>query len=66
MVSGERDDTVGMFLGSTTVLTLIMMNLIIAIMTDSFEKVITKKFESDNRQLNIMIMQFEKLLVWKR
>ena len=55
-----------LFLVSTGVLTLILMNLIIAIMSDTYEKVMTSIVDSDNRQLNKMILQYEKILLWKR
>ena len=51
---------------STGILTLILMNLIIAIMSETYERVMTSVVESDNRQLNTMILQYENMLFWKR
>lgn len=70
---GEFDDndwknTQGaiLFSVSTCILTLILMNLVIAIMSDTYEKVMTGINESDNKQLNSMILQYENLLFLQR
>ena len=41
-----------LFFASTSILPLLLLNLVIAIMSDSYEKVITNDGESDNQQLN--------------
>jgi len=61
MTLGEFDDTnfkakgaVGLFVFylSTILMTLILLNLIIAIMTDTFEKVMTTIKSQDNKSLS--------------
>lgn len=55
-----------LFFMATTILPMILLNLVIAIMSDTYEKVVTNKDDSDNHQLNTMILQFENMLFWKR
>ena len=54
------------FIVSVSILTLIMLNIIIAIMTDTYELVMTKVVQSDYQEINKMIMQYENLLYRKR
>jgi len=44
------------FIVSVSILTLIMSNIIIAIMTDTYELVMTKVVQSDYQEINKMIM----------
>jgi len=55
-----------LFVFATAVLTLILLNLVIAIMTDTFEKVMTSIVATDNRAKNSMIAQFENILFLNR
>jgi len=55
-----------LFFFGTLVLPVIMLNLVIAIMSDTYEKVITSIADSDNKQLNTMILQFENMKFWAR
>ena len=54
------------FIVATAVLPMILLNLVIAIMSDTYEKVITNIEESDNQQKNSIILQFENYMWWKR
>ena len=51
---------------STFMLTLILLNLVIAQMSDIYENVMTTIHETDNKELNTMIIQYENKLFWKR
>lgn len=48
-----------LFFSATAILPLILLNLVIAIMSDTYEKVITSIGDSDNKQLNAIIIQYE-------
>jgi len=63
---GEVVVAKGVFFIATLVMTVIMLNLVIAIMSDTYEKVITSIGDSDNKQLNSMILTFEDLKFWAR
>lgn len=54
------------FVIATAVLPMILLNLVIAIMSDTYEKVITNIEESDNKQKNSIILSFENYMFWKR
>lgn len=54
------------FVVATAILPMILLNLVIAIMSDTYEKVITSIDESDNKQKNSIILQFENYMVWRR
>ena len=45
---------------------IILLNLIIALMSDTYENVMTNIIELDGRQLNTMIIECENFLFWKR
>ena len=45
---------------------IILLNLIIALMSDTYENVMTNIVELDGRQLNSMIIECENFLFWKR
>jgi len=55
-----------LFILAACILTLILLNLVIAIMSDTYERVMTNIVDSDNKQLNSMILQYENFLAWKR
>ena len=55
-----------LFVFATAILTLILLNLVIAIMTDTFEKVMTSIDATDNRALCQMISQYENILFLNR
>lgn len=55
-----------LFLIATAILPMILLNLVIAIMSDTYENVVTNGGDSDNKQLNTMMLQFENLMFWKR
>lgn len=55
-----------LFCFSSGILALILTNLVIALMSDTYEKVMTSIKESDCRQLNTMVMQYENMLCFKR
>lgn len=46
-----------MFVFSSFLITLIMLNMLIAIMSDTFERVSTNKIEADGRELNSLILE---------
>jgi hypothetical protein len=51
--SAEKSSVVPtLFFFGTLILPVIMLNLVIAIMSDTYEKVITSIGDSDNKQLN--------------
>ena len=54
------------FVVATAILPMILLNLVIAIMSDTYEKVITSIDESDNKQKNSIILQFENYMFLKR
>jgi len=45
-----------LFFVVTSILPLLLLNLVIAIMSDTYEKVMTNIYESDNMTLNTMIL----------
>ena len=45
-----------LFFVATSILPLLLLNLVIAIMSDTYEKVMTNVYESDNMTLNTMIL----------
>ena len=45
---------------------IVLLNLIIAIMSDTYEKVMTTIVESDNMQVNTLILYFETMLFWRK
>ena len=55
-----------LFVLSTAILPLLLLNLLIAIMSDTYENVMTNIQESDNSQLNSMILHYENFYWWRR
>lgn len=53
-----------LFFFGTLLMPLIMLNMLIAIMSDTFERVSTSKLEADGRELNLLILEQESLLFW--
>jgi hypothetical protein len=51
---------------STIFMTIVMLNLVIAIMGDTYSRVMTEIPETDGRQLNQLILNQESLFLWKR
>lgn len=47
-------------------MTIILLNLIIALMSDTYEKVMTNIIQLDGRQLNTIIIQCENFLFFNR
>jgi len=47
-------------------MTLILTNIIIAIMTDTYEQVMTKIVQSDYKEINNMMMNYENVLIRNR
>jgi hypothetical protein len=43
-----------------------MMNLIVAVMSDTYNSVMTNIVIEDSRQLNSMILIYENILIWRR
>ncbi|CDW74119.1 wd-40 repeat protein [Stylonychia lemnae] len=54
------------FIVSSSFITLIMMNLLIAIMSDTYDRVMTDIASTDGWELNQMILEQESLMFWKR
>jgi len=54
------------FVLSTTFIPLIMLNLLIAIMSDTFERVVSDLAHNDAVELNGLILEYEGLMFWKR
>lgn len=47
-------------------MTIVLLNLVIAIMGDTYSRVMTEIPETDGRQLNQLILNQESLYFWKR
>ena len=47
-------------------MTLVMFNVVIAIMGDTYSRIISQIQETDGRQLNSLILIQEQLYFWKR
>lgn len=43
-----------------------MLNLLIAIMSDTYERVSNSMIEADGKELNSLIIEQEKMLYWRR
>ena len=54
------------FLLSTVLMPLVMMNLLIAIISDTFERVYTSKTASDYKEKTALILEVENLMFWRR
>ena len=55
-----------LFIFGSVFLTLIMLNLVIALMSDAYEEVMTSIVEQDAFDTNLMIIDVEQLFFWKR
>ena len=53
-----------LFTISSIFIPLIMLNLLIAIMGDTYERVIDGMIEADGKELNSLILEQEQLLFW--
>ena len=49
---------------ATFFLSLVMMNLIVALMSDTYNNVMTNIQVEDSRQLNSMILMYENMMFW--
>ncbi|CDW74847.1 wd-40 repeat protein [Stylonychia lemnae] len=54
------------FIGSSFFITLIMMNLLIAIMSDTYDRVMNDITSTDGWELNQLILEQESMMFWKR
>jgi hypothetical protein len=55
-----------LFVFGTVFLTLTMLNLVIALMSDAYEEVMSGISEQDTSDTNLMIIEMEKFYFWKR
>lgn len=55
-----------LFVISSVFMPLVMLNLLIAIMSDTFERVTNSMVEADGRELNSMILEQEAMLFWNK
>ena len=55
-----------LFVVSSIFMTLVMFNVVIAIMGDTYSRIISQIQETDGRQLNTLILNQEELYFWKR
>lgn len=51
---------------STFISNLVLLNLIIAFMSDAYGEVISTVFEKKNKTLNYMTLRLEKVIFWKK
>jgi hypothetical protein len=51
---------------ATFFLSLVMMNLIVALMSDTYNNVMTNIQVEDSRQLNSMILMYENMMFWQK
>ena len=54
------------FLGATVLLPLLMLNLLIAIISDTFERVYSNRVASDYKEKAAIVLEFENLMFWNR
>mmetsp|Transcript_39910 Transcript_39910/g.38464 ORF Transcript_39910/g.38464 Transcript_39910/m.38464 type:complete len:93 (-) Transcript_39910:243-521(-) len=54
------------FVLATLVMPLVLLNLLIAIMSDTYERVSSGMVEADARELNALILEHETLLCWNK
>ena len=54
-----------LFIISSTLMSLIMLNMLIAIMSDTYARVMSEIIPSDFNELNSMILEQEQMLFWK-
>lgn len=55
-----------LFIIASIFMPLIMLNLLIAIMSDTYERVSNTMIEADGNELNSLILDQEKMLFWNR
>lgn len=55
-----------LYVVATIFIPLIMFNMIIAIMSDTFERVTTTMIEADGNELNSLVLEQENLYFWVR
>jgi hypothetical protein len=55
-----------LFILATIVIPLIMLNLLIAIMSDTYERVTTGMVEADGKELNSLILEQESIMFWNK
>lgn len=67
-LSDSNDNLAGwvLFIISSCVMPLIMLNMLIAIMSDTYARVMADILPSDFFELNQMILEQEEVLMWKR
>lgn len=63
---GKNPYQYALFMGTTIVLSLIMLNLLIAIMSDTFEKVMSESDISEGIELNNLILDAESIMIRQR
>jgi len=55
-----------LFILATCAMPLIMLNLLIAIMSDTYERVTNNMEEADGKELNSLILEQERQMFWNR
>ena len=55
-----------LYVFATFFLSLVMMNLIVALMSDTYNNVMTNIQMEDSRQLNSMILMYENMMFWQK
>jgi hypothetical protein len=55
-----------MFFGASIFLSLIMFNMLIAIMSDTFERISSMSTIQDGKEINLIVLDWERLMFWKR
>ena len=55
-----------LFIVASIFMPLIMLNLLIAIMSDTFARVNSTMVEADGKELNDLILEQENLMVWNK
>ena len=55
-----------LFVIASIFMPLVMLNLLIAIMSDTYERVSNTMTEADGNELNELILEQEKMLFWNR
>ena len=55
-----------LFIIASIFIPLVMFNMIIAIMSDTFERVTTGMVEADGNELNTLILEQESIMFWAK
>ena len=55
-----------MFIGATILLPLMLLNLLIAIISDTFDRVYSNRIASDYKEIANLILEQENLMFWNR